>query len=76
MSGEYSDEDFDPEASQPSNRVEGIMSGQRQSKILAVQLFLSQRARQQTADDPEQWRLHPASTLLSGVITIPPAAGR
>jgi hypothetical protein len=54
------------------DRVEGLMSGQRHNKVLAVQLLLSRQARQTTPDDPEQWRLFSASTLLSGMIAVPP----
>ena len=54
------------------DRVEGIMSGERHNKVLAVQLLLSRQAREQAPDDPEQWRLFAASTLLSGMIAIPP----
>src|SRR5437016_14476144 len=54
------------------DRVEGIMSGQRHRKVLAVQLLLSRQAREQTPDDPEQRRLFAASTLLSGMIATPP----
>ena len=55
------------------DRIEELMSGQRHNKVLATQLLLSQRARQQRADDPDQWRLYAASTLLSGMIVVPPA---
>ena len=47
-------------------RVEGVMSRQRHNKVLAVQLLLSRPAREQAPEDPEQWRLFAASTLLSG----------
>ena len=56
------------------DRVEELTSGQRRNKVLAAQLLLSQRGRQQAPDDPEQWRLFAASTLLSGMIAVPPAA--
>jgi hypothetical protein len=55
-------------------RIEGIMSGRPHNKVLAAQLLLSQRAREQAPDDPGQWRLYAASTLLSGMIAAPPAA--
>ncbi|MEW6476253.1 MAG: hypothetical protein AB1679_28675 [Actinomycetota bacterium] len=55
-------------------RIEGVMSGQPHNKVLAAQLLLSQRARARAPGDPEQWRLYAASTLLSGMIAIPPAA--
>ena len=54
------------------DRVEGLVSGQRHNKVLAVQLLLSRQAREQRPDDREQWRLFAASTLLSGMIAIPP----
>ncbi len=47
--------------------VETIISGNPHNKVLAVELFLSQRARRLQADDPEQWRLHAATSLLSGI---------
>jgi hypothetical protein len=53
--------------------IQELMSGQRHNKVLATQLLLGQRAREATPDDPEQWRLCAASTLLSGMITVPPA---
>jgi hypothetical protein len=48
--------------------VEMIMSGNPHNKVLAVQLFLGQRARRLQADNPEQWRLHAATSLLSGIV--------
>jgi hypothetical protein len=48
--------------------VEMIMSGHPNNKVLAVQLFLGQRARRLQADEPEQWRLHAATSLLSGMV--------
>jgi hypothetical protein len=47
--------------------VETIVSGNPHNKVLAVELFLNQRARGLQADDPEQWRLHAATSLLSGI---------
>ncbi|MDQ3913128.1 MAG: hypothetical protein M3305_15430 [Actinomycetota bacterium] len=47
--------------------VEALMSGNPHNKVLAVELLLSQRARGLQADDPEQWRLHAATSLLSGI---------
>jgi hypothetical protein len=56
-------------------RIQEIMDGQPHNKVLAAQLLLSQRAREHpAADDPEQWRLYAASTLLNGLIIVPPAA--
>jgi hypothetical protein len=48
--------------------VEMVMSGNSHNKVLAVQLFLGQRARRLQADNPEQWRLHAATSLLSGMV--------
>jgi hypothetical protein len=48
--------------------VEKIMEGKAHNKVLAAQLLLSQRARKLQADDPEQWRLFAATTLLSGMV--------
>ncbi len=47
--------------------LETIIGGTPHNKVLAVELFLSQRARRLQADDPEQWRLHAATSLLSGI---------
>jgi glutathione synthase/RimK-type ligase-like ATP-grasp enzyme len=52
--------------------VETLLSTSPHNKVLATQLSLSQRARGMQADDPEQWRLFAASTLLSGMIVKPP----
>ena len=47
--------------------IERLMSGKPHNKVLATQLLLGQRARgSQKADDPDQWRLSAATTLLSG----------
>ncbi len=48
--------------------LEGIMDGKPHNKELATQLLLGQRARTLQPDDPEQWRLFAASTLLSGMV--------
>ena len=48
--------------------VEGVMDGKPHNKVLAAQLLLGQRARTLQPDDPEQWRLHAATTLLSGMV--------
>jgi len=48
--------------------LEKIMEGKAHNKVLATQLLLSQRARVLQPDDPEQWRLFAASTLLSGMV--------
>jgi hypothetical protein len=47
--------------------VETLMSGNPHNKVLAVEFFLNQRARGLQPDDPEQWRLHAATSLLSGI---------
>ena len=47
--------------------VETIVSGKSHNKVLAVELLLSQRARGLQPDDSEQWRLHAATSLLSGI---------
>jgi hypothetical protein len=52
--------------------VEDILSASPHNKVLATQLSLSQQARGLQPDDPEQWRLFAASTLLSGMISAPP----
>ena len=48
--------------------VERIMDGKPHNKVLATQLLLGQRARTLQPDDPEQWRLHAATMLLSGMV--------
>jgi hypothetical protein len=45
-----------------------ILRDQPHNKVLATQLALSQRARTTIPTDDEHWRLHAASTLLSGLI--------
>jgi hypothetical protein len=52
--------------------VETLLSQSPHNKVLATQLSLSQQARGLQPDDPEQWRLFAASTLLSGMISAPP----
>ncbi len=45
-----------------------IMEDIPHNKLLATQLLLGQRARGLQPDDPEQWRLYAATTLLSGMV--------
>ena len=52
--------------------IEAFMVDKPRNKVLATQLLLGQRARTMQADDPEQWRLHAATSLLGGMISIPP----
>jgi hypothetical protein len=47
--------------------VETIISECPNNKVLAMELFVGQRARRLQPDDPEQWRLHAATSLLSGI---------
>lgn len=49
--------------------VETVVNQSPHNKVLATQLSLSQKARDLQPDDPEQWRLFAASTLLSGMIS-------
>jgi hypothetical protein len=44
------------------------MAGKAHNKVLATQLLLGQRARGLQPHDPEQWRLHVATSLLSGIV--------
>ena len=48
--------------------LEMIMSETPHNKVLATQLLLGQRARGLQQHDPEQWPLHAASSLLSGLV--------
>jgi hypothetical protein len=48
--------------------LEEIMAGKPHNKVLATQLLLGQRARGLRPDDPEQWRLHAATSLLGGIV--------
>jgi hypothetical protein len=48
--------------------LEEITAGKPHNKVLATQLLLGQRARGLHPDDPEQWRLFAATTLLSGMV--------
>jgi hypothetical protein len=47
--------------------IEAIMDAIPNNKVLAVELFLGQQARGLQPDNPEQWRLHAAVSLLSGI---------
>jgi hypothetical protein len=51
-----------------SRNLETIMEGRPHNKVLATQLLLGQRARGLQQHDPEQWPLHAASSLLSGLV--------
>jgi hypothetical protein len=48
--------------------LEAIMEGKPHNKVLATQLLLGQRARGLQQHDPEQWPLHAASSLMSGLV--------
>jgi L-amino acid N-acyltransferase YncA len=48
--------------------LEAVMDRKAHNKVLATQLLLSQRARGWQSNDPEQWRLYAAATLLSGMV--------
>ncbi len=48
--------------------LEALMEGEAHNKVLATQLLLGQRARAMRAEDPGQWPLHAATTLLSGLV--------
>jgi hypothetical protein len=48
--------------------LENLMEGKPHNKVLATQLLLGQRARELQRYDPEQWHLHAATTLLSGIV--------
>jgi uncharacterized small protein (DUF1192 family) len=51
-----------------SDGIGEIMEGVPHNKLLATQLLLGQHARSMQSDDPEQWRLYAATTLLSGMV--------
>ena len=46
----------------------GDLTWTRVLAFRAVRQTLGQRARALQPDDPEQWRLHAATTLLSGMV--------
>ena len=48
--------------------IETIMDGKPHNKVLATQLLLGQRARGLQQHDPEQWHLHAATALPSGIV--------
>ena len=48
--------------------LEEIMAGTAHNKVLATELLLGQKARGLQPDDPEQWRLHAATSLLGGMV--------
>ena len=51
-----------------SRDLQKSMEGRAHNKVLATQLLLGQRARRLHPDDPEQWRLFAASTLLNEMV--------
>ena len=48
--------------------LEEIMAGKPHNKVLATELLLGQRARALQPTNPEQWRLHAATSLLGGLV--------
>jgi hypothetical protein len=56
--------------------LEKLMDGKAHNKVLATQLLLGQRARGLQQYDPEQWHLHAATTLLSGLVVRGAERGR
>ena len=48
--------------------LETIMTETPHNKVLATQFLLSQRARGLQQHAPEQWLLHAATSLLSGIV--------
>jgi|SRR5215207_1345823 len=48
--------------------LEKLMEGKPHNKVLATQLLLGQRARGLQQHDPQQWPLHAASSLMSGLV--------
>lgn len=48
--------------------LQEIMAGKPHNKVLATELSLGQRARALQPTDPEQWRLHAATSLLGGIV--------
>ncbi|CAN5742388.1 hypothetical protein BH18ACT11_BH18ACT11_24470 [soil metagenome] len=48
--------------------LEEIMAGKPHNKVLATEFLLGQRARALQPTDPEQWRLHAATSLLGGLV--------
>ena len=48
--------------------LEETMAGKPHNKVLATQLLLGQKARGMRPDDPEQWHLFAATTLLNGMV--------
>jgi hypothetical protein len=48
--------------------LEMIMTETPHNKVLATQLLQGQRARGLQQHDPEQWPLHAATSLLSGLV--------
>jgi hypothetical protein len=58
------------------DRVVMIRVDQSRDRVLATNLLLSQRARSNmTVADPEQWQLHAASTLTSGLVVAASSEG-
>lgn len=48
--------------------LEKLVDGKPHNKVLATQLLLGQRARGLQQHDPEQWHLHAATALPSGIV--------
>ena len=48
--------------------AEALMADVPVDKLLATMFLVSRRARQLGPDEPRQWQLHAASTLLSGLV--------
>lgn len=52
------------------DEVDRLMAEVAYNKLLATMLLVGQQARQLAPDQPEQWRLHAAGSILSGLVGI------
>ena len=49
-------------------QIEQIVVGQANNKIVATMLLLSREARESTPEDPRQWQLYAASSMVGAMI--------
>jgi hypothetical protein len=49
-------------------QIAQIVDGQANNKVVATMLLLSRQARESTPEDPRQWQLHAASSLVGAMI--------
>ena len=50
------------------DRLEEVVGQEANNKVVATMLWLSREARRHTPEDPRQWQLHAASSLVGAMI--------